>query len=108
MKEIEMKALKIKQDREANLRKIEEDKNREEFEEGQRTKKVKEKSQRFKNKLKVIISVILFAGIVGFHLAISLLQRDYTGVDISFRHYAQGIIDHMNEYGVLFIIKIGI
>eukprot|EP00826_Nyctotherus_ovalis_P006931 TRINITY_DN11692_c0_g1_i7.p2 TRINITY_DN11692_c0_g1~~TRINITY_DN11692_c0_g1_i7.p2 ORF type:complete len:105 (-),score=48.82 TRINITY_DN11692_c0_g1_i7:12-326(-) len=77
LKEIEMKALKIKQDKEEHLQRLEQEKKREEFAEQQKVKQVQEKQKLFKDKLKIILGVILFAGIVGFHVALSLIQREY-------------------------------
>eukprot|EP00826_Nyctotherus_ovalis_P006927 TRINITY_DN11692_c0_g1_i1.p2 TRINITY_DN11692_c0_g1~~TRINITY_DN11692_c0_g1_i1.p2 ORF type:complete len:113 (-),score=50.17 TRINITY_DN11692_c0_g1_i1:1293-1631(-) len=108
LKEIEMKALKIKQDKEEHLQRLEQEKKREEFAEQQKVKQVQEKQKLFKDKLKIILGVILFAGIVGFHVALSLIQREYTGVEASFRHYAEKILEDMYEKVILLLTAIGV
>jgi uncharacterized ion transporter superfamily protein YfcC len=95
--EIEQKALKVKQDREEHLKRLEEEKNKEEYDELRKKKENEEKSKQFTYKVKSIIAVILFAVIVGLHLTLSLLERDYTGVEISFRKYADRIMSQYED-----------
>lgn len=93
LKEIEMKALKIKQDKEEHLQRLEQDKKREEFAELQKVRNAQEKRRALKDKLKTILAVILFAGMVGFHVALSIIQREHTGIEVSFRQYAKNIME---------------
>jgi len=95
-KELEQKALRIKQDRDEHIKRLEQEKNREEFAERQKNRQKDEKSRQFKYKVKSIIAVILFAAIVGLLLGLSLIQRDYTGVEISFRKHAEGVMEKVH------------
>lgn len=104
LKEIEMRALRIKLDKEEYLKKVEKEKRRQEFAEQQKFKEEKVKSEKFKDKLKLILAVVIFAGIVALHIALSLLQRDYTGVEISFRKYVEGVFNTSKINGVTFTL----
>ena len=96
-------AMKAKLEREAHLKELQKEKMLLEYEEFKRKKDEEEKASARRMQIIGIIEAILFGGMLALHVVLSVIQRDYTGVNVAIDNFCTQLNGGSSIFTVLSI-----